>query len=161
MLSVSDGPSLKRIARSAVIDKPCWDNVKSTVMFHIDLMKFVQNPVLAKQLLATETRPLVENIPHDHFWGIPNNAAGHCVMGCRLQLASKNVAPPFIFLSDILAEKLHFHSNLCWNMNVPRLTLDFVHAVAPIVLENSSVGIAMLVGFVDTFNEDFSLNPVN
>lgn len=161
LLAESDGPSLKRISRDADIDKKCWDATKSAVMCHIDYLKFHQNPALASQLLATENRPLIENVPFDRFWGIPNNAAGHCLMGCRRHLRSQDAMPSFMFISDILAHNVAIENDSGWNMNVPRLTLDFVSAVAPLLLQNSRIGIALLCGFVDVFNEDYSLNPAN
>lgn len=50
--------------------KPNWDKIKTSRMYVILLMKFIQNKQLKKKLLDTGYAELVEgNTWHDNFWG--------------------------------------------------------------------------------------------
>jgi len=79
-----------------------WDRVRESNMFDACYNKFQQNQVLKKQLLATQSRLLVEASPYDSIWGIglaeDNNDAldtakwqgrnllGHVLMNVRKKL---------------------------------------------------------------------------
>lgn len=59
----------KRYGRTIEL-RPDWERVKKRVMLLVVLTKFIQNPDLAKLLVATEDIPLEEgNTWHDNFWG--------------------------------------------------------------------------------------------
>lgn len=47
-----------------------WDQHKEQIVFQGNLAKFSQHPELAKQLLATGDKILVEASPYDRVWGI-------------------------------------------------------------------------------------------
>jgi ribA/ribD-fused uncharacterized protein len=47
-----------------------WCHVRFETMYQVCLKKFSQNPELAKELLATGDRILVEASPADRIWGI-------------------------------------------------------------------------------------------
>ena len=51
--------------------RPDWENVKTELMEEIVRAKFTQNPDLARLLLATGDKTLLEgNTWHDTFWGV-------------------------------------------------------------------------------------------
>jgi len=47
-----------------------WDKYKQDIVFAGNMFKFMQNPILKRQLLYTEDLILVEASPHDDIWGI-------------------------------------------------------------------------------------------
>jgi ribA/ribD-fused uncharacterized protein len=49
--------------------RPDWEEVKYGVMRFAHGQKFAQFPAYRKYLLATGTRPLVEDSPSDFIWG--------------------------------------------------------------------------------------------
>jgi len=70
-----------------------WADVRLDVMRRADLAKYMQNPALAKRLLATGDAELVEDSPFDDFWGAGHrgdgrNWAGRILMEVRRQLAA-------------------------------------------------------------------------
>ena len=83
-----------------------WEEVKVAYMRDILFAKFVQNPELAKRLLATSDSTLIEgNDWHDTFWGVDSktgegqNILGKLLMELReelknpaIQLLNKNIA---------------------------------------------------------------------
>ncbi len=71
--------------------RPDWATVKVDVMRRADLAKYVQNEDLARQLLACGDAEIVEDSPHDAFWGIGQdglgqNWAGRIIMEVRSHL---------------------------------------------------------------------------
>jgi len=73
--------------------RPDWEEIKLNVMRRADTAKYLQNPDLARRLLATETAELVEDAKHDVFWGIGRegtgaNWAGRIIMEVRAKLAA-------------------------------------------------------------------------
>ncbi len=68
-----------------------WADVKLAIMHRADLAKFTQNPALRERLLATGDAELVEDSPHDAFWGsgpdgLGLNWAGQILMEIRTAL---------------------------------------------------------------------------
>ena len=48
-----------------------WEDIKDYVMYYVVYQKFLQNPELAKKLLATSGKKLIEcNEWHDCYWGV-------------------------------------------------------------------------------------------
>ena len=69
VLSCSTPGQAKRAGRKVTLRRN-WDQVKNNVMMALVRAKFTQDSVLAAQLLATGTEPLVEgNRWHDNYWG--------------------------------------------------------------------------------------------
>jgi hypothetical protein len=59
----------KRYGRTVAL-RADWEQVKKRAMLMVVLAKFIQNPDLAAQLVATEDAYLEEgNTWHDNFWG--------------------------------------------------------------------------------------------
>ncbi len=65
-------PSLnKKLGRKVKgFDTDKWSKISYNFMYDVNKEKFEQNPNLLKQLIATETRTLVEASPYDKIWGI-------------------------------------------------------------------------------------------
>jgi ribA/ribD-fused uncharacterized protein len=69
-----------------------WAEVKLAVMRRADMAKYVQNPDLAALLAATGEAEIVEDAPHDAFWGVGRdglgeNWAGRVLMEVRAALS--------------------------------------------------------------------------
>jgi ribA/ribD-fused uncharacterized protein len=80
----------KKKGRSIKLRKD-WEDVKYEVMYHVCFEKFVQNPDLAKKLLATGNAHLEEgNTWGDKIWGTVNgkgqNHLGKILMRIREEL---------------------------------------------------------------------------
>ena len=54
-----------------------WEAIKVDVMRHADAAKYRQNSDLAALLLATGDAELIEDSPHDAFWGTGKDGSGH------------------------------------------------------------------------------------
>lgn len=51
-----------------------WEEVKDNIMYEICYSKFVNNPIIARKLIATKDAELVEgNTWFDTYWGVCNN----------------------------------------------------------------------------------------
>lgn len=51
-----------------------WEDVKDDIMYEICYSKFVNNPIIARKLIATKDAELVEgNTWFDTYWGVCNN----------------------------------------------------------------------------------------
>lgn len=57
------------------LDVAAWNNCKEEVVYHANLAKFTQNPVLKDLLLSTGHKVLAEASPYDKIWGIGLEAA--------------------------------------------------------------------------------------
>lgn len=75
-----------------------WDEVKIAVMREVLLAKFTQNPMLAKYLLETGDKPLLEGNRHkDFFWGIDyktregENHLGRLLMELRTRFREEGI----------------------------------------------------------------------
>lgn len=71
-----------------------WDDVKDDIMLRAVTVKFETHEALARLLLSTGERPIVENAPMDGYWGCgPDgnglNKLGRILMAVRGQLRSK------------------------------------------------------------------------
>ena len=53
-----------------------WRDVKLDIMRRADFAKFSQNSNLGQKLIATGTAELIEDSPHEPFWGIGQDGAG-------------------------------------------------------------------------------------
>ena len=65
--------------------RPDWLEVRVAVMLAAVRVKFGSNPELRAMLLATSDAEIIEDSPHDLFWGIGRDGQGENRMGnsCR------------------------------------------------------------------------------
>ena len=80
-------PAQSKRAGKTLVLRPNWDNIKYHIMLEIVSAKFLQNPELAKQLLATGDAYLEEGNNHrDNIWGVcpPGSANGTNWLGLIL-----------------------------------------------------------------------------
>jgi ribA/ribD-fused uncharacterized protein len=56
--------------------RPDWMEIKRDLMRRADAAKFAQHPALAAALLATGEAEIVEDSPHDRFWGTGKDWTG-------------------------------------------------------------------------------------
>jgi ribA/ribD-fused uncharacterized protein len=70
----------KRLGRKVQLPSD-WEDVKVEVMLRIVYAKFKQNPELAEKLVATGYATLIEDSPHDSFWGAGPNGTGRNELG--------------------------------------------------------------------------------
>lgn len=81
-LSACPDPSRKAAARKSWFltngewPRDDWMVVKRDIMRRADRAKYDQHPDLAARLLATGDAEIVEDSPHDDFWGIGRDGAG-------------------------------------------------------------------------------------
>lgn len=80
----------KRLGRRVHLRED-WDEVKDQIMYEIVYEKFLQHPKLAKKLLETKDRELIEgNDWGDQYWGvcdgIGENKLGQILMKVRKEL---------------------------------------------------------------------------
>ena len=87
----------KRLGREVAL-RSDWEDVKVPVMEQIVRAKFTQHPRLAKRLVETGDKPLVEgNYWHDVFWGIDlrmregENHLGIILMALRKEFTEKGL----------------------------------------------------------------------
>lgn len=87
-------------------DPHYWDTIKESIVIYGSILKFTQNEILKKMLLATGDKILVEASPYDRIWGIgigerhldatnPNhwrglNLLGKCLMEARSVIKNVN-----------------------------------------------------------------------
>lgn len=70
-----------RIIGQTVKIRPDWDEIKRQVMKECVTAKFLQHPVLRKQLMDTGTEILIEDSPVDWYWGCGKDGTGQNVLG--------------------------------------------------------------------------------
>jgi len=58
------------------LPRPDWVTVKLQIMRRVDFAKFTQHPVLAAKLQATGNARLIEDSPHDNYWGTGPDGMG-------------------------------------------------------------------------------------
>jgi ribA/ribD-fused uncharacterized protein len=58
-----------------------WDKIKREIMKECCMAKFLQNPDLRQQLIQTGKEELIEDTPHDSFWGNGADGTGQNVLG--------------------------------------------------------------------------------
>ena len=90
MFADMDGITAKKVGRKVTIRKD-WEKVKKDIMYDIVSAKFNQHPDLAKRLIATGDKQLVEgNTWYDTYWGVFNgrgkNVLGKILMDVREEL---------------------------------------------------------------------------
>ena len=74
----------KRLGQSRDIPiRPDWESVKDAVMKHALGRKF-EDPGLRQLLLGTGKKHLVENAPHDKYWGCGRDGKGQNRLGLLL-----------------------------------------------------------------------------
>lgn len=61
-----------------------WEEVKDEIMFKAVLRKFSSHPDLREVLLGTGEEMLVENAPHDYYWGCGRDGSGRNQLGLTL-----------------------------------------------------------------------------
>ena len=91
----------KALARSVPVDAEWWDQVRLPLMAWVVRQKFAQNRELARLLLATGERYIVEPSRHDRFWGaaqvggrwVGKNWLGRILMQVRRELAQGRLQP--------------------------------------------------------------------
>ncbi len=74
-----------------------WEKVKDGVMARAVLRKFETHAELRELLLNTGEAKIVENAPHDYYWGCGadgsgKNMLGHILMDVREQLRARGTA---------------------------------------------------------------------
>ena len=91
--AATNGYEAKKRAHTLVSENKVVKNTvddKLKIMRRAFLEKFVQNPNIAKKLLATGDALLYENSPHDLFWGMKGeNWIGRILMEIREKLSKK------------------------------------------------------------------------
>ena len=58
------------------LPRPDWVDVKAGLMRRADTAKYTQNPDLAARLLATGDAEIIEDSPHDDYWGTGRHGSG-------------------------------------------------------------------------------------
>jgi ribA/ribD-fused uncharacterized protein len=61
--------------------RPDWEQVKDDVMRKAVLAKFSTHPDLREILLSTGDEEIVENAPHDFYWGCGKDGSGKNMLG--------------------------------------------------------------------------------
>jgi ribA/ribD-fused uncharacterized protein len=61
--------------------RPDWESVKVGIMRRAVLKKFETHAEIRAILLATGSEEIVENAPHDYFWGCGKNGSGKNILG--------------------------------------------------------------------------------
>ncbi|MDB8622589.1 NADAR family protein [Streptococcus parasanguinis] len=64
--------------------RPDWEEVKDKVMLQALRMKFIQNPEIAKELLATGDAILIEHTRNDDYWADGGDGSGKNKLGLLL-----------------------------------------------------------------------------
>ena len=83
----------KRLGRRVEL-RGDWEQIKDNIMFDVVYYKFIQNPKLAEQLVATGDEELVEgNDWNDRYWGVcrgvGQNKLGQILQRVRSELRKK------------------------------------------------------------------------
>lgn len=61
-----------------------WDQVKDEIMYQVCLKKFRTHQEIRDALLRTKNEKLIENAPHDYYWGCGENGTGKNKLGLIL-----------------------------------------------------------------------------
>jgi ribA/ribD-fused uncharacterized protein len=61
--------------------RPDWEQVKDGIMRRAVLKKFETHSVLRELLLSTGDDEIVENAPHDYYWGCGRTGTGRNMLG--------------------------------------------------------------------------------
>jgi ribA/ribD-fused uncharacterized protein len=117
-----------------------WNLVKQPIMVHFDFQKFHQNQHLQEFLLSTGNRPLIENNPHDRYWGCERNEAGKVLMQLRSHFAKQpNDLPEILILGDSLLRNLN-HNRMSqelgqkiYSISLSGATLEYIMLVAKFI----------------------------
>lgn len=64
--------------------RPDWEHVKNDVMRRAVRRKFETHPKLREVLLSTGDEEIVENAPHDYYWGCGRTGTGRNMLGIIL-----------------------------------------------------------------------------
>lgn len=64
--------------------KTNWDQIKDDIMRKVVLKKFQTHTKLANLLVCTKEENIVENSPHDYYWGCGENHTGKNMLGTIL-----------------------------------------------------------------------------
>ncbi|KAF9285114.1 hypothetical protein BGZ74_001559 [Mortierella antarctica] len=72
--------------------RPDWEAVKDDLMHDCVLQKFLQHPDLAKVLLETGDRHLIEHTPNDRYWGDGGDGKGKNMLGITLMAVRTKIA---------------------------------------------------------------------
>ena len=83
----------KRLGRRVKL-RGDWEQIKDNIMFDVVYYKFIQNPKLAEQLVATGDEELIEgNDWNDRYWGVcrgvGQNKLGQILRRIRSELRKK------------------------------------------------------------------------
>jgi len=71
IMATKDSRKQKAIGRTVKgFDVNKWSEVSRDYVYQANYAKFTQNPVMLKELLATDGKTLVEASPEDTIWGI-------------------------------------------------------------------------------------------
>jgi N-glycosidase YbiA len=82
----------KRLGRTCSVHfDAAWEDHKEDIMKMALLAKFTQNPELSTLLLATGSRPLIENAYWDAYWGSGRTGKGKNRMGHLLSEVRENL----------------------------------------------------------------------
>lgn len=68
-----------------------FEQKKVSIMHKIVEAKFRQNPELARRLIHTGTRPIIEDAVWDSFWGTGRHGNGHNMLGRILHRVRKTL----------------------------------------------------------------------
>ncbi|MGL5874535.1 MAG: NADAR family protein [Xenococcaceae cyanobacterium] len=58
-----------------------WEEIKDEIMKKAVLQKFETHEDISKILLSTENESIVENAPHDYYWGCGKDGSGKNKLG--------------------------------------------------------------------------------
>ncbi|KAF9382519.1 hypothetical protein CPB97_007114 [Podila verticillata] len=72
--------------------RPDWEAVKDDLMRDCVLQKFLQHPALAKVLLETGDKHLIEHTSNDRYWADGGDGTGKNMLGIILMEVRKKIA---------------------------------------------------------------------
>jgi ribA/ribD-fused uncharacterized protein len=82
----------KRLGRANPDDlRKDWEAVRYEIMLKAVLRKFETHRLLRKRLLNTGDEDLVENAPHDYYWGCGQDGTGQNKLGKILMEVRRNL----------------------------------------------------------------------
>lgn len=130
------GPGQKRLSKQ-IPKSYLWQQLQVLVMLNVDFQKYEQNPALKDFLLSSGNRFLLENNPHDPFWGPPRNAAGTILMDLRSHFRNSSAAslPETIIVGDSILKHVKGESvkkgAVC--VSLPGAKLGYIRRAAKFV----------------------------
>ena len=72
----------KRLGRTRKLPiRKNWDHIRVRIMEEAVLAKFKTHSKIAQMLINTGEQTLVENAPHDYFWGCGTQGTGQNMLG--------------------------------------------------------------------------------